>query len=65
MGREYPFIPQLLCVESINIEISSIRSGRIKTAQLSRHLGETYIKVKGKWCYLYRAMDTEGRKLDF
>jgi putative transposase len=28
-------------------------------------LDETYIKVKGKWCYLYRAVDNEGRTIDF
>jgi transposase-like protein len=26
---------------------------------------ETYIKVKGKWKYLYRAVDSEGNTLDF
>ncbi|PEY99717.1 IS6 family transposase [Bacillus sp. AFS018417] len=36
-----------------------------KTAQLSWHLDETYIKVKGKWCYLYRAIDADGDTLDF
>ncbi|MDM5153341.1 IS6 family transposase [Bacillus sp. DX1.1] len=35
-----------------------------KTAQLSWRLDETYIKVKGKWCYLYRAIDKEGQMLD-
>ncbi|MEB9697311.1 IS6 family transposase, partial [Bacillus cereus] len=29
------------------------------------HLDETYIKVKGKWCYLHRAIDREGHTLDF
>ncbi|EJR57486.1 hypothetical protein IIO_05013 [Bacillus cereus VD115] len=29
------------------------------------HLDETYIKVKGEWCYLYRAIDSDGHKLDF
>ncbi|WP_255292017.1 DDE-type integrase/transposase/recombinase, partial [Bacillus toyonensis] len=24
----------------------------------------TYIKVKGEWCYLYRAIDKEGYTLD-
>ena len=28
-------------------------------------LDETYIKVKGKWCYLYRAVDKEGKTIDF
>ncbi|MES5929972.1 MULTISPECIES: IS6 family transposase [Bacillus] len=28
------------------------------------HLDETYIKVRGKWCYLYRAIDGDGHTLD-
>ncbi|CAI8707734.1 IS6 family transposase [Bacillus pseudomycoides] len=35
-----------------------------KSAQLSWHLDETYIKVKGEWRYLYRAIDTDGHTLD-
>ncbi|EOP72656.1 hypothetical protein KOW_01224 [Bacillus cereus VDM006] len=35
-----------------------------KRAQLSWKMDETYIKVKGKWCYLYRAIDKEGQTLD-
>jgi transposase, IS6 family len=26
---------------------------------------ETYIRVKGKWRYLYRAVDSSGATLDF
>lgn len=28
-------------------------------------MDETYIKVKGKWTYLYRAIDKQGQTLDF
>ncbi|MBX3618332.1 MAG: DDE-type integrase/transposase/recombinase [Nitrosomonas sp.] len=28
-------------------------------------MDETYIKVKGAWKYLYRAVDREGRTIDF
>jgi len=28
-------------------------------------MDETYIKVKGKWCYLYRAVDKQGQTIDF
>ncbi|MDM5186005.1 IS6 family transposase [Bacillus sp. DX4.1] len=35
-----------------------------KNVHLSWKLDETYIKVKGKWCYLYRAIDKEGHTLD-
>jgi putative transposase len=27
-------------------------------------IDETYIKIKGKWSYLYRAIDAEGHTLD-
>ena len=29
------------------------------------HLDETYIKVKGRWVYLYRAVDENGNTIDF
>ncbi|KIQ76905.1 transposase [Bacillus sp. L_1B0_8] len=29
------------------------------------HVDETYIKVKGEWSYLYRAIDSNGYTLDF
>ncbi|PFE08357.1 IS6 family transposase [Bacillus cereus] len=35
-----------------------------KSAHFAWHLDETYIKVKGEWCYLYRAIDREGYTLD-
>lgn len=31
----------------------------------SWRMDETYIKVKGAWCYLYRAVDKEGATIDF
>ncbi|WP_255255556.1 IS6 family transposase [Bacillus cereus] len=35
-----------------------------KSAHVAWHLDETYIKVKGEWCYLYRAIDRDGHTLD-
>jgi transposase-like protein len=26
---------------------------------------ETYVRVKGRWCYLYRAIDSTGATIDF
>ncbi|MCH4571267.1 IS6 family transposase [Bacillus sp. ES1-5] len=44
--------------------ICQIWKKKNKSVQLSWHLDETYIKVKGEWCYLYRAIDNDGHTLD-
>jgi len=31
----------------------------------SYRVDETYVKVKGKWVYLYRAVDSQGNTIDF
>ena len=31
----------------------------------SWRVGETYVRVKGRWRYLYRAIDKDGATLDF
>jgi IS6 family transposase len=29
------------------------------------HLDETYLKIKGEWTYMYRAVDERGNTIDF
>jgi len=37
----------------------------LKQTNDSWRIDETYIKVKGQWMYLYRAVDSEGNTIDF
>ncbi len=38
---------------------------RKRPVGISWRMDETYIRVKGEWRYLYRAVDTYGRTIDF
>ena len=33
--------------------------------QKSWRVDETYVRVRGRWCYLYRALDSTGATIDF
>ena len=41
-----------------------LRKG-LKATNDSWRVDETYVRVKGKWVYLYRAVDSEGATIDF
>ena len=36
-----------------------------KPANKSWRVDETYVRVNGRWCYLYRAIDSAGATIDF
>ena len=37
----------------------------LKPTNKSWRVDETYIRIKGRWCYLYRALDSSGATIDF
>ena len=41
-----------------------LRRKRRGRAGVSWYLDETYVKVAGRWCYLYRAIDRDGALID-
>ena len=41
-----------------------LRTKRCGRAGRSWYLDETYVKVAGRWCYLYRAIDGDGQLID-
>jgi transposase-like protein len=44
---------------------SSFPCRHLKQTNDSWRVDETYIKVKGQWMYLYRAIDSKGNTIDF
>ena len=42
-------------------ELRAKRKGKVGNVW---HVDETYIRVRGRWCYLYRAIDQEGNLVD-
>jgi putative transposase len=76
----YRDIEELMAERGVDIDHSTVNRWVIKyspslEAKFTNHykkkmgtswrMDETYIKVKGKWCYLYRAVDKLGDTIDF
>jgi IS6 family transposase len=38
---------------------------QLKPTNKSWRVDETYIRIQGRWCYLYRAIDSTGATIDF
>ena len=45
-------------------ELRQRRRGKGGCGRRSWHVDETYLKVRGRWCYLYRATDRNGDLVD-
>ena len=45
--------------------LSTQRHRRKRPVGISWRMDETYIRVKGEWRYLYRAVDKHGQTIDF
>jgi transposase-like protein len=45
-------------------ELRRRRHGKDGTRRRQWHVDETYLKVRGRWCYLYRAIDRDGQLVD-
>ena len=77
----YRHVEELLLERGVSIDHSTVQRWVVRySAELElefRHrykkrrpyvswrLDETYVKIKGKWHYLYRAVDKDGDTLDF
>ena len=73
----YRELQEMLAERGVNVDHTTIQRyapemekrlrwyWRNPTDRHSWHLDETYVKVNGKWEYLYRAVDQRGHTLDF
>lgn len=52
-------------VQTFGVELGiKLRNGRSGQAGKKWHADPTYVRIKGHWCYLYRAIDKEGNLVD-
>lgn len=48
----------------IQFNASKLRKHRSEKNRLKWHVDETFVKLNGKWCYLWRAIDGDGNLVD-
>ena len=52
-------------VQRYSPELEQRLRRHLKPTNKSWRVDETYVRVKGRWCYLYRAIDSAGATLTF
>ena len=52
-------------VHEYSTELEKRIKPHLKMSHASTHVDETYIKIKGVWYYLYRAVDRDGQTIDW
>ncbi len=52
-------------VQDYGPELEQRLRRHLKPTNKSWRVDETYVRVKGHWCYLYRAIDSKGATIDF
>ena len=53
-------------MQTFGIELGlKLRKRRYKQAGDKWHVDATYLRIEGRWCYLYRAVDKSGATIDF
>jgi transposase, IS6 family len=52
-------------VQRYGPEVEQRLRRHLKPTNKSWRVDETYVRVKGRWCYLYRTIDSEGATIDF
>ncbi|MEJ2020186.1 MAG: IS6 family transposase [Maritimibacter sp.] len=75
----YRDLEEIMAEHGVNVDHATLNRWVVKYSPLIAHeahrrksttnsswrMDETYVKVKGAWAYLYRAVDKHGKTLDF
>ena len=46
-------------------EVQRRLRGQVKPKSSTRHMDETFVRIAGRWMYLFRAVDSGGQTVDF
>ena len=52
-------------IQAYSAELEKRIRPHLRVSNGSWRVDETYVKVKGRWLYLYRAVDSRGQTIDF
>jgi len=52
-------------IQAYAVELEKRLRPHLRMSNGSWRVDETYVKVKGRWMYLYRAVDSQGQTIDF
>jgi transposase-like protein len=52
-------------IQTYAVDLEKRLRPHLRMSNGSWRVDETYIKVKGRWTYLYRAVDKSGQTIDF
>jgi transposase-like protein len=64
-GRDVDHTTVWRWVQCYGPELEQRMRRHLKSTNKSWRVDETYVRVKGRWCYLYRAIDSTGATIDF
>jgi IS6 family transposase len=53
------------CIQAYAAELEKRIRPHLRMSHGSWRVDETYVKVEGRWIYLYRAVDSRGQTIDF
>src|SRR5689334_5479743 len=52
-------------VQTYGPELYRRLQGQVKRKSSTWHMDETFVRIAGKWMYLFRAVDSQGQTVDF